>query len=73
MRLATKRKVAIAKAVESMECLPVTKVPEGREWSYEIKLDDYRLEAVKNAGKTTLCSRRCNILNDKFGYIAEGA
>ena len=22
--------------VESMECLPVTKIPEGREWTYEI-------------------------------------
>jgi hypothetical protein len=22
--------------VESMECLPVTKIPEGREWTYEL-------------------------------------
>jgi hypothetical protein len=27
--------------VESMECLPVSALPEGRNWSYEIKL--YRL------------------------------
>jgi len=57
--------------IESMECLPVTKLPEGPQWSYEIKLDGYRLEAVKNASNTTLFSRRRNVLNNKFGYIAE--
>jgi hypothetical protein len=36
-----------------MECLPVTSVPEGPEWTYEIKLDGYRLEAVKTGGKVT--------------------
>jgi ATP-dependent DNA ligase len=54
-----------------MECLPVAKVPTGREWTYEIKLDGYRLEAVKNKGRVRLYSRRRNILNRKFGYIAE--
>ena len=57
--------------IESMECLPVTKLPEGPQWSYEIKLDGYRLEAVKNASKTTLYSRRRHVLNNQFGYIAE--
>lgn len=46
-------------------------IPQGPEWSYELKLDGYRLEAVKNAGEVTLYSRRRNILNHKFGYIAE--
>jgi hypothetical protein len=40
-RMATKRTTAKAAFIESMECLPVTKLPEGPEWSYEIKL--YRL------------------------------
>jgi ATP-dependent DNA ligase len=53
-----------------MECLPVTKLPQGLEWSYEIKLDGFRLEAVKTKGKTTLYSRRRNILNRQFPYIA---
>jgi bifunctional non-homologous end joining protein LigD len=57
--------------VESMECLPVPTVPEGPEWSYEIKLDGYRLEAVRRAGETTLFSRKENVLNKKFGFIAE--
>jgi DNA ligase D-like protein (predicted ligase) len=56
--------------IESMECLPVAKLPQGPEWSYEIKLDGYRLEAVKSKGETTLYSRRGNILNRKFHYIA---
>ncbi len=71
--MATKHKKIPAKAafIESMECLPVTKLPEGLEWTYEIKLDGYRLEAVKNAGKTTLYSRRRNVLNRRFAYIAD--
>ena len=56
--------------LESMECLPVTKIPEGPEWTYEIKLDGYRLEAVKTRGVVTVYSRRRNVLNEKFGYIA---
>jgi DNA ligase D-like protein (predicted ligase) len=56
--------------VEPMECLPVTSLPEGQEWSYETKLDGFRLEAVKKKGETTLYSRHGNILNRKFPYIA---
>jgi ATP-dependent DNA ligase len=44
---------------------------EGPGWTYEIKLDGYRLEAVKNGGETTLYSRRRNVLNKKFQYIAD--
>jgi DNA ligase D-like protein (predicted ligase) len=57
--------------IESMECLPVPNVPEGPEWTYEIKLDGYRLEAVRSVGRTILFSRRGNVLNKKFGFIAE--
>jgi DNA ligase D-like protein (predicted ligase) len=56
--------------IESMECLPVSELPQGPEWSYEIKLDGFRLEAVKKHGETSLYSRRGNILNRKFHYIA---
>jgi bifunctional non-homologous end joining protein LigD len=67
-----KPKAALAKVnfIETMECLPVSTLPEGPEWTYEVKLDGYRLEAVKNAGHVTLYSRRKNILNEKFHYIA---
>jgi ATP-dependent DNA ligase len=55
----------------NQDCPPVSTVPEGPEWTYEIKLDGYRLEAVKSKGKVTVYSRRRNVLNEKFGYIAD--
>ena len=48
----------------------MARVPEGPQWSFEFKLDGYRLEAVKSAGKTTLYSRRKSVLNSQFPYIA---
>ena len=59
-----------ASFIETMDCLPAAKIPEGPEWTYEIKLDGYRLEAVKHKGAVTLYSHRRNVLNQKFGYIA---
>jgi DNA ligase D-like protein (predicted ligase) len=59
-----------ASFVETMDCLPVIRVPDGPGWTYEIKLDGYRLEAVKTRGEITLYSRRRNSLNRKFPYIA---
>ena len=53
-----------------MECLGVTQLPEGPAWTYEVKLDGYRLEAVKSSKEVTLYSRRGNILTSKFAYIA---
>jgi ATP-dependent DNA ligase len=44
--------------IETMDCLPVAKLPEGRGWTHEIKLDGYRLEVVRSAGKTTRYSLR---------------
>jgi bifunctional non-homologous end joining protein LigD len=60
----------IAGFIESMECLSVSAVPEGPEWTYELKLDGYRLEVVQTQKETTLYSRRRNILNKEFPYIA---
>ena len=44
------------KFIEPMECLPVAEIPEGDQWTYELKLDGYRLELVdhrlKAAGKS---------------------
>src|ERR1700677_1740672 len=59
-----------ASFIETMDCLPVPKLPEGPGWTYEIKLDGYRLEVVRSAGKTTLYSRRQNVFNQRFPYIA---
>jgi DNA ligase D-like protein (predicted ligase) len=56
--------------IETMDCLAVSKLPDGPEWSYEIKLDGYRLEVVRTSRMTTLYSRRENVLNQRFPYIA---
>jgi DNA ligase D-like protein (predicted ligase) len=56
--------------IETMDCLPVSKLPDGPEWTYEIKLDGYRLEVVRETRMTTLYSRRENVLNQRFPYIA---
>lgn len=63
-------KARTAGFIESMECLPVPSVPEGPEWTYELKLDGYRMEVVRSHSATTLYSRRQNVLNEKFPYIA---
>jgi hypothetical protein len=48
----------IARFIQPMECLSVEKIPEGCAWTYELKLDGYRVIAVKGSGKLTLNSRR---------------
>ena len=65
-----KKSAQTAKFIECMECLPLARVPEGPQWSYEFKLDGYRLQAVKSAGKITLYSRRQSVLNAQFPCIA---
>jgi ATP-dependent DNA ligase len=59
-----------AQFLEPMECLPVTKLPEGAIWTLEIKLDGWRMEVVKTGGRVTLYSRRGKNFNAQFGYIA---
>jgi len=47
-----------AQFIEPMECAPVTKLPFGPKWVYEIKLDGYRAIAVRYGRTASLFSRR---------------
>src|SRR5678816_1465600 len=49
-----------------MLCLSVKRLPEGEQWEYEIKLDGYRVEAVKHGGQIVLFSRNHNRLTDRY-------
>jgi bifunctional non-homologous end joining protein LigD len=57
--------------VEPMECESVSKLREGSEWVYEIKLDGYRAIAVKADNKVSLFSRRRKSFNQQYPYIVE--
>src|SRR5439155_26650165 len=60
-----------ASFVEPMECLSVSRLPEGATWIWEIKLDGYRALAVKSRTGLTLFSRRRKSLNKQFPYIVD--
>jgi ATP-dependent DNA ligase len=57
--------------IEPMECLPVDQLPDGAGWLYELKLDGYRLQAVKGRGAVALYSRLRKNLNSSFQYLAD--
>jgi len=52
-----------------MECLTADKVPDGPGWLYEIKLDGYRMEAVRDT-KLEIYSRLKNSVTGKFPVVA---
>src|SRR6516164_6075822 len=56
---------------EPMECLAVSKLPDGPHWLFEIKLDGYRAIAVKSAGRLNLFSRRRNSFNSQYSLVFE--
>jgi bifunctional non-homologous end joining protein LigD len=49
----------------------VRALPQGSQWEYELKLDGYRLQAIKDGENVRLYSRRGNDFTRKFARIAE--
>lgn len=49
----------------------VDKPPSGKKWLHEIKLDGYRIIAIKNKGRTKLFSRNNKDWTEKFKSIAK--
>jgi DNA ligase D-like protein (predicted ligase) len=60
-----------AQFIPPMECLPVTKLNDAVQWTYEIKLDGYRAIAVKAGQTINLFSRRGKSFNSQYPYLVE--
>jgi bifunctional non-homologous end joining protein LigD len=60
-----------ADLIEPMECLASSSLPEGSDWSYEVKLDGYRAIVVRTSSETILYSRNHKNFNKRFPQIAE--
>jgi bifunctional non-homologous end joining protein LigD len=55
--------------IEPMQCKPVSALPAGEKWTFEVKLDGYRCIAVKRAKHVTLFSRHESVLNRRFSGV----
>jgi len=59
-----------ARFIEPMLLLRTEKLPQGADWLYEIKLDGYRIIAVKSGGKVQLRSRNDIDFTPRYSPIA---
>ena len=54
-----------------MDCTPVSKLPDGSQWLFEIKLDGYRAIAVKADSRVNLFSRKRKPFDHHYPLIVE--
>jgi ATP-dependent DNA ligase len=54
-----------------MQCKPVTALPAGEKWTFDIKLDGYRCIVLKLAKEVTLFSRRQKVLSKRVPNVVE--
>jgi bifunctional non-homologous end joining protein LigD len=60
-----------AQFVEPMLLLRTERLPEGRAWLYELKLDGFRAEGIKSGGRVYLRSRNDKDFNAKYPAIVQ--
>lgn len=65
------RKAQPAGFVPPMQCQDVDRLPEGADWTYEVKLDGYRAQAIAHGGKVELLSRNGLNLGHRFPALIE--
>lgn len=56
-----------------MMAVSAATLPTGAEWSYEVKWDGYRAQAVKNGAAVTLASRNLKNITGQFPDVARAA
>lgn len=54
-----------------MECLPVGKLPEGDVWVYQLKLDGYRPQAIRDQSGVRLLSRNGKDFYRKYRWLLQ--
>src|ERR1700757_2213871 len=52
-----------------MECLPVARMPEGDAWVYELKLDGYRAQAIRDSAGVRLLSKNGKDFTKKYPLV----
>src|SRR4051794_11091711 len=60
------------RAVRPMLASSAAELPEGRDWSYEVKWDGYRAIAMKDAASVHLSSRNVKDLTREYPMVAAG-
>lgn len=66
-KIAGAKKAAMPDFIEPALATLSSKAPNGDNWLHEVKFDGYRVQAVIDAGKVTLMTRRGHDWTDRFG------